>query len=439
MLQSPRRQLEVVVRNNGRHLARCLIRRGRYIIGQDRKNEIVVDEESVSSRHARLTVVADDEIYIEDLDSANGTFVNGERVEGMTRINAHCDIHIGQNTLELQRGGLPAAVFEHLPEGFLRSHRYDLGEVVVQGSTSTIYEAQDTSLNRDVALKVMLPESQASAPHVLRFVREAQITSQLQHPGIPPIYELSANEQSQLFYTTRFVEGETLAGILDNIRGGDEATRDRFRLSGLISIFQRAADAVAFAHSRRVVHGSLRPENIIIGSFGEVFVTTWGLAKVLPPVEVEDGQPAPRSVRAPETNAIAPLSPYTSPEVASESYNQIDPRTDIYALGAILYRIVFLQDAITAADEQSLLSPILLGQHTPPASLSRQSLPHWPGGKFPEYLAALAMKAMSATREERQSSVPELQNQLALWQDSVATGADTSRLMKGMAGLLGKR
>ena len=146
----------------------------------------MLDEESVSSVHARLTVAGEDEVYVEDLESANGTFVNGKPVVGMMRVTPHCEVLIGQNTLEFQRGGLPAAAFDQLPEGFLRTHRYDLGEAVVQGRTSTIYEAFDTSLNRDVALKVMLPASQASASHVLRFVREAQITSQLQHPGIPP-------------------------------------------------------------------------------------------------------------------------------------------------------------------------------------------------------------------------------------------------------------
>ena len=132
---------------------------------------------------------------------------------------------------------------------------------------------------------------------------------------------------------------------------------------------------------------------------------------------------------------MAPLSSYAAPELATESYDQVDARTDIYTLGAILYRIVLLQDAITGTDEQSLLSHILLGQHIAPASLARQSLPHWPGGKLPEYLAALAMKAMSSTREERPASVLELQKQVALWQD----GSDTGKILKGLAHLLGKR
>jgi len=438
-MQTPsRRQLEAVIRNNGRHLARCLIRRGRYIIGQDGKNEIVVDEESVSSKHARLTVVSDTEIYLEDLGSANGTFINGAPVEGMTRVTYQCEIQIGQNRLEFQRGGLPAAIFDYLPEGFLRPHRFNLGEVMVQGRTSTIYEAHDSSLNRDIALKAMLPASQASAGQVLRFIREAQITSQLQHPGIPPIYDLSVNEQGQLYYTTRFVEGEPLSSILDNLKAGDAPTRERFSLASLIAIFQKTCDAVAFAHSRGVIHGSLRPENIVVGSFGEVFITTWGMARVLQPEVNEEGVPAFKSVQAPDTDMVAPLSPYTAPEQAAETFDQVDARTDIYALGAVLYRIVLLQDAITGADEQELLSHILLNQHTPPATLARQACPHWPGGKFPEYLAALAMKAMAGQREQRLASVQEFQQQLSLWQEGLAAGGDGGKLFKGMASFLGK-
>ncbi len=438
MLNSPRKQLEAIIRNNGRNLARCLIRRGRYIIGQDPKNEIVVDEDSVSSKHARLTVVSDTEIYIEDLGSANGTFVNGSPVEGMTRVTNQCEILLGQNHLEFQRGGLPAAIFDYLPEGFLRSHRYNLGEVVVQGRTSTIYEAHDTSLNRDVALKAMLPASQASAGQVLRFIREAQITSQLQHPGIPPVYDLSVNEQGQLYYTTRFVEGEPLSSILDNLKAGDASTRERFSLASLVAILQKACDALAFAHSRGVIHGGLRPENIVVGSFGEVFITAWGLARVLQPEVNEEGIPAFKAVQAPEPNAVAPLSPYTAPEQAAETFDQVDARTDVYALGAILYRIVLLQDSISGADDQELLSHILLGQHTPPATLARQACPHWPGGKLPEYPAALAMKALSGPREERPASVQEFQKQLSLWQDGLAAGGEAGKLFKGMASLLGK-
>src|SRR5262249_50730066 len=160
--------------------------------------------------HARLTVVSEAEILLEDSGSANGTYINGKPAAGATPVSYDSKIELGQCTLEFQRTGLPAAVFPHMPPGFLRAQRYQLGNVVVQGRTSIIYEAPDTALNRDIALKRMLPQSQAYTPHVLRFIREAQITSQLQHPNIPPVYELSVDEDGHLYYTTRFVEGQTL-------------------------------------------------------------------------------------------------------------------------------------------------------------------------------------------------------------------------------------
>jgi serine/threonine protein kinase len=325
---------------------------------------------------------------------------------------------------------LPAAIFDHLGEGFLKGNRYELGDAVVQGRTSTIYAAHDTSLERDVALKAMLPESQASAVNVLRFVREAQITSELQHPGIPPVYELSVDEHGRLFYTTRFVEGETLASVLDRIQGGEHEVTERFTLSALLSIFQRVCDAVAFAHSRGVLHTALRPDHVIIGSFGEVFVTTWGLAKVLEPSVDENGVPAFRGIRAPAATALPALSAYSSPEQATDSFDQVQQQSDIYALGAMLFRVVYLQESIAATDDEELLSKILLGQHTPTVTLAKQTAPHWPAGKHPDFLSAIAMKAMAADPAERPASVQELQQQIAAWQDHVTSGGDVSRLFK---------
>src|SRR5215213_8274740 len=131
-----RRHLEAVVRDSeGRSVARCLLQRGRYVIGQERVNEIVIDDASVSRRHARLTVVDDQELYLEDLESANGTLVDDEPVAGMTRIELGARIRIGLCTLDFQRAGLPAVVYRHLPDGFLREHRYNIGDPVIEGRT----------------------------------------------------------------------------------------------------------------------------------------------------------------------------------------------------------------------------------------------------------------------------------------------------------------
>lgn len=424
--------LEAVVISDGQHIARCLIRRGRYVIGHERKNEIIADEPSISGQHARLTVVSDDEIYIEDLESVNGTFVDGRPAEGMTPLRLDAEVRLGSTTLIFRRAGLPATIFDHLPEGFLRKLRYERGEVVVQGSTSTIYEARDTSLGRLVAEKVMLPESQHQPGSVLRFIREAQIAGQLQHSGVLPIYELGLDEQRGLFYTTRFVEGETLSEILGRLEAGDESTLARFTLHRLLNFWQRACDTIAYAHVRGVIHGTLRPESVEVGAFGEVFVTGWGSA--ITRAETPDD---PDYVFVATIAAAPPLCQYSAPEQAGGQFEDIDERTDVFALGGLLYRILMLRDPLAGDDEDALLEAALNAKVAPPEELAKAGArPHWPRGKLPEFPAAVAMKALRLAREDRHETVPELQREVAAWQDQSATGGELGKLWNQFTGVL---
>jgi eukaryotic-like serine/threonine-protein kinase len=422
--------LEVIIRHAGRIVGRCLVRRGRYVIGQDKKNEIVVNAESVSGRHARLTVMSDTELFIEDLESANGVSVDGQRVEGSVQIGLDSLVAIGEATLEFQRGGIPAAIFPHLPEGCLRLPRYRIGEVVVQGSTSAIYSAYDTALCRNVAMKVMLPESQSQSRQALRFIREAQIAGQLQHPGILPIYEFGRDDEGRLQCVTRFVEGESFASLLDALAEGHAPQPG---MGELIGILLRACEAVAFAHSRGVVHCALDPGAITVGHFGEVFVGGWGFARILPA-----GEAAAPLVSAPESPAWPGLTRYTAPEQAEGSNDAIDARTDIHALGGILYRLITLRDAVTGETEDELLDQALSPRPAPATALAKQPpCPHWPGGKLPESLASIAMKALSVDREERHASVEELQREIAAWHGGVS-GGEHGGLWKQFSGILGR-
>jgi hypothetical protein len=418
MLNASRRNLEAIVRDpEGSQIARCLVRRGRYIIGRDRKNEIVVEQESVSNRHARLTVVNDHEFYIEDLESANGTSINGHPAGGPTRIEAGARIQLGLCTLDLQRAGLPAAVFSFLPEGFLRETRYNLGEAVVEGRTSTIYNAFDTTLGRDVAIKVMRPESQMNLEHVLRFVREAQITSQLQHPGILTVYELGLNEQTQLYYTTRFVEGESFGSILDAMSTRHPAAIAAHSLGSLLTAWQKTCDAVAYGNAHGVIHAGLRPESITLGSFGEVVVISWCYSRTTK--YSPNGNELSRSVQAAPIDAIPPLSPYCAPEIASAAWEEVSARTDVYSLGAILYRMITLHRPIAQQEDPAMFEAIINGSIRPPAQFGSEPHPHCPGGRYPGQLVAIAMKALSRKPQDRYQSVPDLQAAVNAWQEGL--------------------
>jgi len=426
--ENPRRALQAVAYHDGTQLARCVLRPGEYFIGSARKNEIVIGEASVSARHARLVVTAEDALQLEDLDSANGTFIDGAPIAVVTLLHPGAAILIGAVTLCFERGRLPAAAVAELPESFLHPQRYAVGEAIVQGSTSTIYQARETSLGREVALRTLLPESQRDPAVVLRFVREAQITAQLCHTGILPIYDFGLNSEGQLFLTTRFISGEPLASILDRIAAGDAAAAERYDLPTLIGIWQKVADVLASAHSRGVIHNSLTPDAVEVARFGEIFVTQWTFATLFD----RPGQAS--SIEAPDSLIMPPLTAFSAPEQATGQRTDIDPRTDVFALGGLLYRIVTLRPPLSGETEDALLEAALSAAVTAPARDELQ--PHFPRGRFPDFPAAVAMKALRYEPDERHQTVLELQREIAAWQAGLGTESDLGALWKQFTGLL---
>src|SRR5215467_699498 len=152
----------------------------------------------------------------------------------------------------------------------LEGTRYTLLERVARGGMGVVYAARDEKLNRRVALKV-LHAPDRSGDLERRLIREAQVLSRLEHPGIVPVHDVGTLQDGRVFYTMKFVEGPRL----DSHVGSVDSVPDRLRL------FLRICDAVAFAHARGVLHRDLKPANVMIGLFGEVLVLDWGLAKIL--------------------------------------------------------------------------------------------------------------------------------------------------------------
>ena len=210
--------------------------------------------------------------------------------------------------------------------------KYTFVKELARGGMGAVYLAEDTELNRQVAIKVL------STPEITedlrrRMIREAQIIARLEHPGIVPVHDVGVLLDGRVFYAMKFVRGVRL----DEYAANTTSTRERLRK------FQAVCDAVAFAHAHGVIHRDLKPQNIMIGSFGEVLVLDWGVAKILRAEVSSEADtlmlPAAGTNKAGDTahGTVIGTRQYMSPEQARGEIDQLDERSDIYSLGAVFY------------------------------------------------------------------------------------------------------
>jgi serine/threonine-protein kinase len=227
--------------------------------------------------------------------------------------------------------------------------RFQLQGEIARGGMGAVLKGRDIDLGRDLAIKVLL-ESQRDNPDIVRrFVEEAQIGGQLQHPGVVPVYELGTFPDRRPYFAMKLVKGRTLAALLQ------ERTDPAQDLPRFLSIFEQVCQTVAYAHARGVIHRDLKPSNVMVGSFGEVQVMDWGLAKVLPQGGVADEGESQRvhetvimTVRSgssgsgseSQAGSVLGTPAYMAPEQARGEVDRIDERGDVFGLGAILCEIL---------------------------------------------------------------------------------------------------
>ncbi len=218
--------------------------------------------------------------------------------------------------------------------------RYELLDVMGRGGIGVVYRARDRRLGREVAVKVLAPDKQSDRELVERIRYEAQVCSQLQHPGIVPLYDYDICSDGKVFITMKLVAGATLAEMLQPAGENDQPPQSD--LPQLLIVFEQVCQAVAYAHARGVVHRDLKPANVMVGSFGEVQVMDWGFAKVLDTAGSAEGRclSARLEDTASRQGGVFGTPGYMAPEQASGKNDVIDCRTDVFGLGAILCQIL---------------------------------------------------------------------------------------------------
>ncbi len=292
--------------------------------------------------------------------------------------------------------------------------RYVLTGLHATGGIGRVWLARDVRLGRDVALKELLPEQAGDAGARGRFLKEAQVTGQLEHPGIVPVYELGHGPGGgPPFYTMRFVRGHTLSEAARAFHHHRLAGREEpLELLALLNAFVVVCNTVAYAHSRGVIHRDLKGQNVVLGDFGEVILLDWGLAKLVgrPEAEAEaapvvlDGTGADHTVQGTALGTPA----YMAPEQAAGRLDRIDRHTDVYGLGAILYEVLTGQPPFTGGDTQAVLRQVRDERPVPP----RQ---RWP--EVPPALESVCLRALAKDPAARHAAAADLAHAVQGWQE----------------------
>ena len=305
-----------------------------------------------------------------------------------------------------------------------RTERYEARRLLGQGGVGRVTLAFDRELQREVAMKTLLSKrgSRHHAELHRRFIEEARATGQLEHPNIVPIHDMGVDDEGNAWFTMKRIQGVSLAEVLRAIREdqpiGDapQSARQVFPPRRLIEVLVDICQGVAFAHSHRVLHRDLKPDNVMLGAFGEVLVADWGLAKHLDTPEEAgapvDLPPAPNG-RGDHTlmGQIRGTPSFMSPEQASGAIDQLDARSDVFSLGGILFSLLSGRSPHGELDVQATLEAVTTGR---PAELGTG----WEGfPTIPRELRAICEKAMAHAPGDRYATVEALRADLEAWLD----------------------
>lgn len=301
----------------------------------------------------------------------------------------------------------------HLVGSRTAASRYRLNHFIARGGMGEVWSAEDAHVGREIAIKRILTTAHSGTVAEERFLFESQIMGQLEHPGIVPLHDLCRDELGRLFSVMRLVNGCSLKERLGVFHAtkSDASWPRQVEFRRLLESFVTICQAVAYAHSRGVLHRDIKPDNIMLGSYGEALLLDWGLAKTIDqdewvtPTETNSELVRLSSGVSMETQVgtIMGSSSYMPPEMAAGHADEADQRTDVYLLGATLYELLTGRPP-RVGDSQ--LDLITLARSTPPIPPRRID------ARIPKPLDAICLRAMEHQSERRYESASDLANEI---------------------------
>jgi serine/threonine protein kinase len=293
--------------------------------------------------------------------------------------------------------------------------RYKPVQFHAQGALGEVLLAQDEELYRSVALKRIQVQYADDPTSRRRFLREAQVTGRLEHPGVVPVYGLVQDADGRPCYAMRFIQGESLKDAIERFHAAEKPGRDpgerRLALRQLLTGFVTVCKTMAYSHSRGILHRDLKPANIMLGKFGETLVVDWGLARSFEREEAAQspGEPTLQpELDGGETQVgeMVGTPAYCSPEQAAGQWDVIGPASDIFSLGAVLYNLLTNRTPYRGPGIVEIIAQASMGEVIPPRQRNKD---------VPRSLEAICLKAMAQQPEARYDTALALAADVEHW------------------------
>jgi len=292
-----------------------------------------------------------------------------------------------------------------LPGDFTNDYQKYLDfKPLAKGGKAVLQTCMDSALGRVVVHKSLHSHLQDNVRERRRFLREARISAQLQHPNTIPIYEFGRTPDGNLFFTMKRIAGFNLYQIMDRLKWGFPKAQDEFSLDRLLDILLQACYALANAHAHGVFHRDIKPENVLVGQYGEVYLVDWGVAKIWGmPNEERTPEQKERAENLTATGQRPGTPLYMAPEQIIGNY-YVDNRADVWSIGVMLYELLCLEVPFKGRTIHETFDQII--HETPVLPSARK--PRHPRRVIPSELELIAMRAMSKKPADRPANISEL-------------------------------